>query len=56
MPRPTKVKRAKLSEQDVREIRARYRRRNGRRLANEYHVDTDIISNIVRRKTWTWVK
>ncbi len=52
------VTRAKLTEREVKEIRARYRKtlRNGYRLAEEYHVYPSTISDIVLGKTWTWVK
>ena len=56
MPRPLNVSGAKLAEQQVREIRARYRRLNGRLLAKEYRVTAQTILNIVHRKTWAWVK
>ena len=48
----------KLTEQQVREIRARYRvtLRNGYRLAKEYHVTPSHIHRIVQRKSWGWVK
>ncbi len=56
MPRPLNVSGAKLAEQQVREIRARYRRLNGRLLAKEYRVTAQTILNIVHRKTWAWVQ
>ncbi len=49
------VTRAKLTEKQVREIRARYRHRNGQLLADEYGVTNATISEIVRRKSWKWV-
>lgn len=53
---PGKVSAAKLTEKQVREIRARYRYRNGRLLAEEYGVATSTIHGIVRRKSWAWLK
>ena len=48
----------KLTEKEVREIRARYRPtlRNMSRLAEEYGVVASTIHYIVNRKTWAWVK
>ncbi len=53
---PAKVTAAKLTVRQVQEIRARYRRRNGRLLAEEYGVTPSTIHDIVQRKSWTWVK
>ena len=54
--RAAHVSRAKLSVHQVREIRSRYRRKNGRLLAEEYGVTSQTILNIVHRKTWAWVQ
>ncbi len=55
--RTAHVSRAKVTEHQVREIRARYRRQLGAtRLAEEYRVTAQTILNIVHRKTWAWVK
>ena len=50
--------RAKLTESQVKEIRARYNStlRNGYRLAREYNVTASTIHVIVQRKSWAWVE
>lgn len=52
------VTRAKLTVNQVKEIRARYRKtlRNGRRLAEEYNVTSSTIHVIVGRKSWAWTE
>ncbi len=48
----------KLTEDDVRKIRARYRRARRKygllsQMAREYRVSPQAVHNIVRRRTWT---
>jgi len=50
------VSTAKLTEKQVREIRARFRHRNGQLLAKEYNVARTTISSIISGKSWAWVK
>jgi hypothetical protein len=46
---------SKLTEQEVRDIRAQYKRGNGRKLAAQYCVTPSVISVIVNRKSWKHV-
>lgn len=49
---------AKLTEQDVLDIRRKYAEGNTShfKLASEYNIDsTDTIGRILRRKTWTHI-
>ena len=52
------VTRAKLTVNQVKEIRARYNTtlRNGSRLAAEYNVTPSTIHVIVQRKSWAWTE
>lgn len=47
---------AKLTVEQVREIRRRYiPRRNRSALAREFHVTRQTIRNITRRTSWGWL-
>lgn len=47
--------RAKLSEQDVRDIRSVYPRMSQQAIANKHGINQTIVSDIVRRVTWKHV-
>lgn len=57
-PVPPKQRRkdAKLTDEAVREIRARYKPGMGAKLAREFGVTTKTIHDIINRVTWKHVK
>jgi hypothetical protein len=48
----TKHGMSKLTDEDVLEIRSRYRFGNGHKLAKEFGISTSVISAIVNNKIW----
>jgi hypothetical protein len=46
---------SKLTEDDVRFIRAHHRKLRNLDMAERFGVNKEHISNIVRRKTWAWL-
>ncbi len=48
--------RAKLTESDVRQIRSQAGKVTQLAMARELNVDPSVISNIVRKKTWTHIE
>ena len=58
LPRGSKHHNAKLTADDVRNIRSLYCRRNnsGRKLAKQFGVDKSVILDIVNHKIWRHVK
>lgn len=56
VPRGERANRAALTEQQVRDIRARYRPRMASALGREYGVSHVVILAIVNRKTWAHVE
>jgi len=51
-----KVAKSKLTEQDVREIRALEGTMTLKGIAKLYGVGFQQVSNIIRRKNWSWLE
>lgn len=54
--RGSRMNTAKLTDEDVRRIRSLYPGRTQQSIADEYGVSQRLVSLIVRRESWVWLK